>query len=307
LDKVGNFAIFVGGGEPTLHPAFFDICKHILSSDMNVVISTNGINIDEDVAGSFYNLGSYVGVQVSLEGSNSEINDSMRGKGSFNKSIKGLRNLQRVGLNPTIGTTITSINYKYTEDMISFAQELGIPHIHFMCLMPSGRGDKLYKKLRLSTEQRIWLTNTISELKEKYKGLIGLDCANFYQQPPSKDFDPRISYDNIDKIYAGCEASRVKAVITSTGDVIGCEIIRDYVAGNIREKSFLDIWEKADMFKMIRERNAHSLEGKCNSCKYLVACVGDCPAYSVHHGKSFLVGGEECPHEPTKDSYKILD
>ena len=134
-----------------------------------------------------------------------------------------------------------------------------------------------------------------------------MDCDNFYQQPPSRDFNPEVSYDNVDKIYAGCEASRVKAVITSTGKVVGCEIIRDHVAGDIRETPFLDIWENSETFESIRSRNVGTLEGKCTSCKYVVACVGDCPAYSTHYGKSFFVGGEECPHKPEENIYKILD
>lgn len=307
LDNLGTFAVFVGGGEPTIHPSFFDICKYILSRDINVVVSTNGAGIDENVAKSFRDLESFVGVQVSLEGPSEKINDAMRGKGSFNAATRGLKYLQQAGLNPTIGTTITNLNYNSIEEMIIYAQELGVPHIHFMCLMPSGRGDKLYERLKLSAGQRIWVTKKLRELKQVYKGLIGLDCANFYQQPPSKEFDPNTSYDSVDKVYAGCEASRVKAVVTSTGDVVGCEIIRNYIAGNIREKTFLDIWEKSEGLRAIRSRNTKTLEGKCNSCKYLVACVGDCPAYSIHNGKSFFTGGEECPHEPEKDLYKILN
>jgi radical SAM protein with 4Fe4S-binding SPASM domain len=61
------------------------------------------------------------------------------------------------------------------------------------------------------------------------------------------------------------------------------------------------------MFKTIRNRNVKSLEGKCNFCKYVEACVGDCPAYSIHYKKSFFVGGEECPHNPEKDQYELLD
>ncbi len=307
LDDLGTFAIFVGGGEPTIHPDFFDICRYILSKDMNVVVSTNGISIDEKVARSFRALGSYVGVQVSLEGPNEKVNDSMRGRNSFNAAVRGLKHLQQAGLNPTIGTTITNLNYRFVEEMVMYAQEVGVPHIHFMCLMPSGRGDKLYEKLKLSTDQRVWITHKFKELKQKYQRLIGVDCANFYQQPPSKEFNPNVSYDDIDRIYAGCEASRVKAVITSVGDVIGCEIIRDYIAGNIREKTFLDIWESSEIFGTIRNRNVKTLEGKCNSCKYVVACVGDCPAYGDHYGKSFFVGGEECPHNPEENIYKILD
>ncbi len=119
--------------------------------------------------------------------------------------------------------------------------------------------------------------------------------------------DPVFFYDFVDKIYAGCDAARIKAVITSEGDVIGCEILRNYVGGDIREKTFIDIWENSNIFKKIRSRNANTIEGKCTSCKYVEACVGDCPSYSIHYGKSFFRGGEECPHNPEKDLYKILD
>jgi len=307
LDSLGVFAIFIGGGEPTLHPDFFKICEYVLSKDMNVVISTNGVDIDKEMAKEFYKLGNYVGVQVSLEGPNEKINDSMRGKNSFKRALIGLKNLQHAGLNPTIGTTITNLNYKYIEEMINFCISLGVPHIHFMCLMPSGRGDTLYEKLKLSPTQRIWITKKLRGLKNKYKDKIGIDFANFYQQPPSKEFNPEKSYDFVDKIYAGCEAARVKAVVTSTGDVLGCEILREYIGGNIRQNSFLEIWENSKVFETIRSRNAKTIKGKCTHCKYLLACVGDCPSYSIHNGVDFYIGGTECPHQPEKGIYEIID
>lgn len=307
LNNIGVFAIFIGGGEPLLNPHFFDICRYILSKDINVVVSTNGVEIDKKIADSSVDLGSYVGIQISLEGANESINDSIRGKGSFRKAIRGLKLLQQAGLNPTIGTTITSLNYNSIEEIVSLAYSLEVPHIHFMCLMPSGRGNVFYERLKLTTDQKVSLTKKMRKLKERYKRKIGIDCANFYQQPPSKGFNPDDSYDLVDRIYAGCEATRVKAVVTASGDVIGCEILRDLKGGNIRENSFIDIWENNDVFKYIRSRNAQSIEGKCKTCKYVVACVGDCPSYSTYHRKSFFAGGEECPHEPEKSIYKIIE
>jgi radical SAM protein with 4Fe4S-binding SPASM domain len=43
-------------------------------------------------------------------------------------------------------------------------------------------------------------------------------------------------------------------------------------AGDIREQSFMDIWQNSEVFQILRDRNR--LEGMCGRCDYRYVCGG---------------------------------
>ncbi|MCX8111446.1 MAG: SPASM domain-containing protein, partial [Syntrophorhabdaceae bacterium] len=62
-------------------------------------------------------------------------------------------------------------------------------------------------------------------------------------------------------------------------------------AGNIRERSFKDIWEKEEVFKNLRNRE-NTLKGACGECKYRVIC-GGC------RGRAYALSGDYLAEDPS--------
>jgi len=89
LQRMQVFYVNIGGGEPTLRPDFWEILDYAVAHGVGVKFSTNGTRIDQDaarrVAGS-----DYVDVQISLDGATAEVNDAVRGPGSFDAAIRAL-------------------------------------------------------------------------------------------------------------------------------------------------------------------------------------------------------------------------
>jgi 7,8-dihydro-6-hydroxymethylpterin dimethyltransferase len=78
-------------------------------------------------------------LQVSLDGSCPEINDPIRGEGTFDKIIEGLKTLTRLGFDTSLTAVVTSENL---EDMIhlpALARETGAKSVHLMWLHRRGR------------------------------------------------------------------------------------------------------------------------------------------------------------------------
>ena len=65
-------------------------------------------------------------VQVSLDGGHATTHDAYRGKGSWDKTIEGIRNLQERGLHVRLSTTVTPANQAHLEEICAFHQTLGI-------------------------------------------------------------------------------------------------------------------------------------------------------------------------------------
>jgi radical SAM protein with 4Fe4S-binding SPASM domain len=82
--------------------------------------------------------------------------------------------------------------------------------------------------------------------------------------------------------YLGCYAGTRVAGICSNGDVKGCLSMQpEFVEGNIRERSFTEIWNDPTKFLYNRTFTKDSAEGPCHDCRYLPLCRGGCTTTSV--------------------------
>lgn len=78
-------------------------------------------------------------------GSTAEINDKIRGKGSFDRCVANIKRAKELGYNIDITTCISKSMIKrdkdgnlYLDRMIKFAEELGIEKINFHNLFKTG-------------------------------------------------------------------------------------------------------------------------------------------------------------------------
>ncbi len=96
------------GGEPFMHPDIIEISRATLQQGP-LGILTNGILIDEACAAQIAELDrnspySY-DLRISLDGTTPQENDPIRGKGTFEKIMRGAENLLKAGLNPVFAVT----------------------------------------------------------------------------------------------------------------------------------------------------------------------------------------------------------
>src|SRR5699024_1297237 len=96
LQKMQVFYVNIGGGEPTVRPDFWELVDYATSHQVGVKFSTNGDRVDVEVAERLA-ASDYVDVQISVEGATADINDAVRGPGSFVMVVRALYNLQNVG------------------------------------------------------------------------------------------------------------------------------------------------------------------------------------------------------------------
>ncbi len=106
--ELGVKELYFTGGEPFLNPDMEAILEAALAVGPATVL-TNGLLLDPQrcarlaaLAGtSPYSLD----LRVSLDGYDAASNDAVRGTGTFERVLAGLRNLETVGLNPVVTVT----------------------------------------------------------------------------------------------------------------------------------------------------------------------------------------------------------
>jgi MoaA/NifB/PqqE/SkfB family radical SAM enzyme len=105
LAEYGVPGLLLSGGEPLIHPQFFDIAARARQRGLRLTLSTNGTLIDPENASRIKALGfAYVG--ISLDGIGAT-HDHFRGRaGAFDKAVQAFRNCkavdQKVGLRLTL-------------------------------------------------------------------------------------------------------------------------------------------------------------------------------------------------------------
>jgi mycofactocin biosynthetic radical S-adenosylmethionine protein MftC len=125
LQRMQVFYINVGGGEPTVRPDFWHLLQYAVDHQVGVKFSTNGLRITPERARFIASTG-YVDVQVSLDGATPEINDEVRGPGSYDMAIRALANLRDAGFKDAkVSVVVTRHNASQLDDFKRLADEYG--------------------------------------------------------------------------------------------------------------------------------------------------------------------------------------
>ena len=140
--SLGVKEIYYTGGEPFLHPDILGLTEYGLRHAPTTIL-TNGTLISEPVAGR---LGAVAAaarysleVRLSLDASEREANDTIRGKGVFDKVLQAARTLETHGLLPIITVSeIATPSYAPLRDML-LAAGIRRPRLKIIPVFPMGR------------------------------------------------------------------------------------------------------------------------------------------------------------------------
>lgn len=96
----------------------------------------------------------------------------------------------------------------------------------------------------------------------------------------------------------GCLAGTGVCFITYEGEVYPCGYL-PVIAGDLRQQSFVEIWENSAVFQELR--NADNLKGKCGCCEFRNVCTG-CRARAYAATGDFMDEEPFCVYQPRTTS-----
>ena len=156
LERMQVFYVNIGGGEPTVRPDFWELVAHATEHHVGVKFSTNGVRITPEVAARLA-ASDYVDVQVSLDGATAEVNDAVRGTGSFAMAVGALENLAAAGFaDAKISVVVTRHNVDQLDEFAALASRYGAT-LRITRLRPSGRGADVWEDLHPTAAQQVQL------------------------------------------------------------------------------------------------------------------------------------------------------
>jgi mycofactocin radical SAM maturase len=270
IDEFSSLKVFyvnVGGGEPTIRADFFELLDYAVERSVGVKFSTNGTRITPARARRLAAM-DYVDVQVSLDGADRAVNDTIRGDGSFDAAIAALRSLAEAGFErPKLSVVVTSENARQLDQFASLAQRYGA-QLRLTRLRPAGRAVEQWDRLRPSAEQNRALHAWLCEHPDTLTG-----DSFFHLSALGEPLDGL----NL------CGAGRVVCLVDPIGDVYACPftIHETFRAGSVREAGFGAVWRDSELFAQLR---APGSAGACASCGSYDACRGGCMAAKFFTG-----------------------
>jgi radical SAM protein with 4Fe4S-binding SPASM domain len=261
--ELGIYELDLVGGEPLIHPKILDIIAFAKGIGQKILINTNGSLITDDFAKSLKKVYPELIIGVSLDGSDPETNDFIRGKGNFEKAIKGIEILIKNNFSVSILHIINKINWLKFENIIKLAKEFGIRNIYVDRFIPVGRGEIFANYLDMRDEEWAEAILYVREIVKKYRKKI-----NFY----------------VEESISGkpCSAGTTHVSILANGNVVPCGHLRfdsKYYLGNIREKRLKDILYSINLNKIFKSSKS------CQNCELKNYCNGGCKAYQIIKNK----------------------
>lgn len=288
LKVLGAIRIFFTGGEPFARPDMFEILQYADNNNFAMYISTNGTLICPDVLDRMASLKHLRTFQISIDGLH-KIHDKIRGiPGTFDRAIKTI-NLATKKLKNTkvaIISTLMKNNYEEMEKIYQLAIDLGVDTFGIVPLYPVKRSADA---IDVTTKQKHELFQKLGRMyhQKKTKLKLGLLMPPALIPKPLREIEYGCGY--------VCSFPSLLG-IHANGDVAPCDGLlsyRQFILGNVREKSLEEIWNHPIMMNL-RRIGPNDLKGVCRKCKFLSFCMGGCRARSYLNYGNFVSSNPIC-------------
>lgn len=285
IDKLAKMRVFqlaIGGGEPFLREDIFDIIEYCQKKGIVPNITTNGTLIDSSF---IKRMGHSVGgVSVSLNGYSSETNIG-RDPNSFDDAVQGMKRLLAAEIPTGVNVLVSKKSLPYIEETFCFLKGLGVKWINVLRLKLGQRNMHLNQYVLSKDDLKI-----LKKVLDRWNGLVNInvDTALTFLMctVPTQQLREKAVY--------GCVAGIRFCTIDCNGDVYPCSFFKDsrYIAGNVLNGDFEEMWLNSDIFKTFREMGKR-LKGRCKDCR-IKECCGGCRSIALAHNTDFYGEDEAC-------------
>lgn len=223
------------GGEPLLHPHFFQMCEYLRKNNVSLKVETNGELIDEKIADRIAAL-KFRSVQISLDGATAATHEKLRLAGDWKKAVDACRLLIKKGVTTEVVFVPTRFNIHETGDLVDLANSLGVYGVYTGKIMRIGRAAKNWDILNPSDEEYEKFFAVLNEKTELYKGKMKV-----YYYP----------YDVLEELKYRLECPSASILVIPNGKV---KLIGPlpFICGDLKKQSLAEVWH--DYQKAWRKR-----------------------------------------------------
>ncbi len=298
LGRNSVMKVCLQGGEPLLRPDFKELVEGIVKNNMRFDLLSNCGLLDRETALFLHNTGRCDGVQLSIDGSTAKTHDSLRGRGTFDKTVVAIKMLQEHQVPVSVRVTLHKLNNKELPQIAHFLlEELKLKFFSINSVSYMGLCREYAGEIQLDVDDRLYAMETLLSLKRKYNGRISatsgplFDAVQFLrmEQARLKNSAP---FPNCGYLSA-CGCVFYFMGVRADGIMVPCILLPHIELGRINHDSLSQIWQEHPELNRLRERRSIPLMEieSCRSCGYINYCTGNCPALAYN-----LLGNDRHPN-----------
>jgi radical SAM protein with 4Fe4S-binding SPASM domain len=282
MSGMGVFHVAFGGGELFLRSDAIELASHARQLGMVPNATTNGHCMTAELARACTVFGQ---VNVSLDGVGPRYG-ILRGAGEFQAADRALRQLVQAGVRTGINCVLTRDNFDDLQEVVAYADGLGLHEVLLLRLKPSGRARQLYHQHALTAEQGRALMPSLKRLSKRFRTPLQTDCSfvpHLCAHRPSKRAMAMLGVE-------GCSGGDMLLGVDAEGALNACSHHGQWV-GHV--SALPSLWDTHEHFRTFRQRRVQ--DPRCLSCRYLNLCRGGCPLFSEFLTGDFNAADPECP------------
>lgn len=233
FEKMQGLRVLITGGEPLLHSEFIKINDFIKGLAIRKILFTNGLLLNNKILENL----NVEEIQISLDGMKKG-HETLRGKGTFNKTLEAIKKAIEYGFQVSVATVIHKGNITEFDELESLVKSLKIREWTVDALTITGNL-KFNKELWVSPQQAFTIMQKHGFSQEEH--------------PKAEEY--------------GCGVHLL--AIFSTGSVAFCSFYENEPIGHINEG--LEILWKKKKHIILKELECSNL-----NCPFLQECRGGC-------------------------------
>lgn len=289
LGRLGVQEVTLAGGEPFIREDLPELLAGVVRNRMRFALLSNGGLITDPIADGIARTGRCNYVQISVDGASPKAHDAARGRGAWEGAMRGIRILQKHGIQVAARITIHRHNVNELEATAKLLlEELGLTSFGVNSAGYLGNCRVNSDEIMLTTEERMLAMQTLTRLAQKYPGRIQatagpladvrmwgrMEAARRQAAPP---------FPNGGRLTA-CGCYNNKIAVRVDGVIIPCNQLAHIELGHINQDSLEQVWQHSPALIELRQRQTIPLSEFefCAGCDYQPYCTGNCPSLAYN-------------------------
>ncbi len=279
LAALGVLELTLTGGETYLRDDWLDVVREVRRQGMQCTMVTAGRGVTAELASAAAEAG-LQGVSVSVDGCEATHNRLRNWAGSHQAAMRALDCFREAGIKVSANTQINRLTLPDLPLVLETIADKSTYAWQLQLTFAMGRAADAPEVL-LQPYDVLALFEALPPLIARCEQL----GVRFYPADNIGYFGPQESLLRGALPcghYEACGAGRDVLGVEADGTVKPCASLPTvaYKAGNMRERTLVDIWERALPMRFARDLTVDDLWGYCRSCYYAETCLAGCTSVS---------------------------
>lgn len=301
LEEVRSFGdplMVFTGGDPLKRDDLFDLLAYSTRLGLRTTVTPSATPLLTARAIEAIQRAGVARMALSLDGPDAPSHDGFRQvAGSFERTLFGLREARRIGLETQVNTTVTRHNVARLAEIATLVDEVGAKLWSVFFLVTTGRAQAGDDLTAAEYEQVFeFLYETSRRVPFDIKTTEAQHYRRYVAQRRKAEGNGASRKADTGAVarQAGINDGKGFVFISHTGEIYPSGFL-PISAGNVRRDSLGEVYRSAPLFRALRDPD--HFEGKCGRCLYRNLCGGSrSRAYALTG--NHLGSDPRCVYEP---------